>query len=273
MKIALLVCDDSNRTFEHNSGSYVDMFVDLFAPLKDEVSRPIIQNAIDQNREFQKQQDKKHKIESDDDFSIEQKKEKIELIPFDVRINEYPNDLNIFDGFLTTGSVHSVYEKLPWINTLKNFIQKLCENNHKYFGICFGHQLIAQSLGGKVEQSNEGWMVGVKQTNIIKPQPWMTPRQSSCHIISSHRDQIVELPPGAEVVGHSQGCPNSMIKLGETFIGFQGHPEFSKEYALPLMISRHDQMNEETIEAAKKSFEVSPDQHLLRNWIINFFSK
>ncbi len=233
MKIALLVCDDSNKTFPHNSGSYVDMFDRLFEGIE----------------------------------------HKVELIPFDVRFNKYPGDLSIFDGFLTTGSSYSVYENVPWIYELKNFIRKLFENNHKYFGICFGHQLIAESLGGKVEKSNEGWMVGVKQTKIIKEQPWMMPQQSYCMAISSHHDQIVELPPKAEVIGYYKGCQHSMIKVGDHFIGFQGHPEFRKEYALPLMESRRDRIAVETIESAKFSFEISPDHKLLRTWIYNFLSE
>lgn len=232
MKIALLVCDDSMKTFPHNLGSYVDMFVRLF-----------------ENIEY-----------------------KVELIPFDVRLNEYPRDLNIFNGFLTTGSSCSVYEDVVWINELKKFIQKLYENNFKYFGVCFGHQLIAESLGGKVEKSKEGWMVGVKQTEIIKQQPWMVPQQSNCMAISSHQDQIVELPPKAEVIGYYKGCHYSMIKVNDHFIGFQGHPEFRKEYALPLMESRRDRIAIEIIEAAKPTFKISPDYKLLSTWIYNFFS-
>ncbi|MES0491900.1 MAG: hypothetical protein ABUK01_18030 [Leptospirales bacterium] len=237
MKIALLVCGDVDKTFQHNSGSYPDMFVRLFAGTE---------NNTDQQ---------------------------VELVPFDVRLNNYPRDLTVFDGFLTTGSSLSVYENLTWLYELKNFIRKLYKNGHKYFGVCFGHQLIAESLGGKVEKSSKGWMVGVNQTKIEKPQTWMTPEKSDCMVISCHQDQVVTLPPESEVIGYSLGCPYSMIKVGDHFIGIQGHPEFTKDYALPLIESRQDKIPIDTIEAAKLSFEISPDNTLLRTWIINFFSE
>ena len=233
MKIALLICDDAINLFPHRSGSYVDMFNRLFEGLD----------------------------------------AKVELSPFDVRRNEYPKDLRVFDGFLTTGSACSVYENVPWINELKNFIRKLFDNGQPYFGICFGHQLIAESLGGKVAKSDEGWMVGVKRTEIIKQQKWMLPQQSHCLAISSHQDQIVELPPQTEVIGRNQGCQYSMIKLGEHFIGFQGHPEFRKDYALPLMESRRDRIAVEIIESARPTFAISPDFSVLGTWICNFFTR
>jgi GMP synthase (glutamine-hydrolysing) len=233
MKVALLVCDDSSRAFPHHQGSYLDMFVRLFSFIKHNV----------------------------------------ELIPFDVRFNNYPDDWGIFNGFLTTGSSFSVYEDVPWIQELKNFTCKLYESGHKFFGVCFGHQLIAESLGGKVAKAPQGWMVGVKQTDIILNKSWMDPQSSHCMVISSHQDQIIQLPPKAEVIGFSEGCPYSMIALADHFVGFQGHPEFSKAYALPLMESRQDRIPKKIIQEAKQSFEISPEQHMLASWIFNFFNQ
>lgn len=71
--------------------------------------------------------------------------------------NQLPDPYK-YDLYLITGSKYSVYEPLPWIRNLEDFI-----NNHrlpKLIGFCFGHQLIAKARGGKVE--NCGWHVGVK---------------------------------------------------------------------------------------------------------------
>ena len=66
---------------------------------------------------------------------------KIEVVSFDVRKGEYPKDLSKFSGYLTTGSSHSVYDDLPWLQDLKQFIVRLYKEEHKFFGVCFGHQL------------------------------------------------------------------------------------------------------------------------------------
>lgn len=233
MKIGLLVCDDSNKSFPHESGSYVEMFRELFEKLD----------------------------------------ESIELVPFDVRADEYPKDLTPYAGFLTTGSACSVYDNLPWIETLKIFLHQLYNNHCKYFGVCFGHQLIAESFGGLVKKAPADWMVGVKQTKILKPQSWMQPNNLLCNAISSHQDQILELPNGATRIGAYEGCANAMIKMGERFIGFQGHPEFKQSYALPLMESRNDRISKEILSVARKTFEISPDHKLLAKWIFNFFNE
>ncbi|PCJ59722.1 MAG: GMP synthase [Planctomycetota bacterium] len=233
MKIALLVCDDSNRTFPHASGSYVDMFTQLFSEIDHEV----------------------------------------ELVAFEMQRKEFPEDISSFDGFLSTGGSNSVYEDLPWIDAMKSFVAKLYVEKQKYFGVCFGHQIIAEALGGKVEKAKEGWMVGVKETEITKIQPWMKPAKTLFKLISSHKDQIVKLPPNAETIGLYQGCNCSVLKLEDHFVGVQGHPEFKKEYAQPLMESRKDIIPTEVIEVARASFASSPDHKLLATWSYNFFKE
>ena len=85
----------------------------------------------------------------------------IETIIYDVEHNEYPYDIQVCNAYITTGSKASVYENHAWIQTLQDFIHRLYENDKKLVAICFGHQLVAQTLGGKTAKSDKGWGVGV----------------------------------------------------------------------------------------------------------------
>ena len=83
-----------------------------------------------------------------------------EFAVFDVMAEDYPQDIDAVDAYLITGSQFSVYEDLPWIERLLSFIRALNERQKKLVGICFGHQAIAQALGGRTEKARAGGGVG-----------------------------------------------------------------------------------------------------------------
>ena len=89
---------------------------------------------------------------------------KVSLEIYDIEKGEYPDDINKCDGYIITGSKVSTYDNLPWIRELENFIQLLHEKRKSLIGVCFGHQLIAQALGGKVEKV--GWTVGTHKYKL-----------------------------------------------------------------------------------------------------------
>ena len=56
---------------------------------------------------------------------------------------------------------YSAYDSDAWISQLKDFIRQVdATTNSKILGICFGHQIIAEALGGKVEKNTLGWEIG-----------------------------------------------------------------------------------------------------------------
>ena len=63
------------------------------------------------------------------------------------------------DGWLITGSRHGVYEDLPWMRTLKDFLRQAAARRVPVVGICFGHQILAEAMGGRVEKSGRSWGV------------------------------------------------------------------------------------------------------------------
>jgi len=115
---------------------------------------------------------------------------KIEIYSYEVQTGEYPVELNECDAYLITGSKVSAYDDLPWIIELKNFIRTLHQHQKKLVGICFGHQLIAEALGGKVERAKEGWNVGIHAATLKKNTILFGSAEQEFNLIYNHQDHL-----------------------------------------------------------------------------------
>ncbi|MCR9288967.1 MAG: amidotransferase [Bacteroidetes bacterium] len=190
---------------------------------------------------------------------------------YDVCNNQFPESIHECDGWMCTGSKHSVYEEIDWIKRLKIFIKELFENDKKYVGICFGHQLLAASLGGKVWKSDKGWCVGVHSFEVIKKEAWMTPFQSSFNLLMMCQDQVFVLPEQGEILAQSADCQIGMFRVGDHMLSIQAHPEFLKAYTQALMEDRIERIGKQVVENGISSLEMNLDVDVFRRWVINFF--
>ena len=171
MKIALLLCDHVRSELQSEHQDYPDMFLKLL-----------------------------HTIDNS-----------IEVETFAIIDFQFPKVLSGFDAWLVSGSHHSALDDLPWIKQLSNLILTLFQNNQKIIGVCFGHQLIAQTLGGKVEASNKGWGIGMSVNQVDKTADWLQPNVESFNLIVSHKDQVTVKPKSAELIAGSDFCENYML--------------------------------------------------------------
>jgi len=146
-------------------------------------------------------------------------------------------------------------------------------NKQKFVGVCFGHQMIAYALGGKVELTNRGWGVGKKKAKIYDKKKWMNPGLSEYELLLSHQDQVTALPEESILLAGNEHCPNSMYLAGENFLSMQAHPEFNFNYAKALMLSRKERIGEEIISSAIKTFNGRIHRPEIASWIVNFFNK
>jgi GMP synthase (glutamine-hydrolysing) len=195
----------------------------------------------------------------------------IELTPYDLQSGEFPDNLDEQNGWIATGSRASVYDDEPWIHQYADLVKALYEGGNRYVGICFGSQMIGQALGGTVVQSDRGRGVGIKEVALHGAEPWMDPSATSYRVISSHRDQIEVAPFGARVLGSNPHCPISMLVMDDHFLGIQGHPEFTSEYAGTLMNSRRGTLiPSEVVDAGLASLSEAPDAGMLATWIAKF---
>ncbi len=152
-----------------------------------------------------------------------------EFETFSVVDGQFPGGAGDADGWLITGSKHGAYEDHEWIPPLENLIREVHSTGKPLVGVCFGHQIIAQALGGKVEKYGGGWSVGRTEYTLDgKP----------VTLNAWHQDQVVELPKSARVVGSSDFCANAMLAYGDSIWTVQAHPEFPAEFIDGLIKTR-----------------------------------
>jgi GMP synthase-like glutamine amidotransferase len=195
----------------------------------------------------------------------------LEFEVYDVEQGEYPADIDEVDAYLITGSKSSVYEDKPWIRELEAFVRKLHERRKKLVGICFGHQLVAQALGGRTEKSDRGWGVGLHGYRFASSPQWHDGETPDFRVLVSHQDQVTAPAPESEVLAGSDFCENAVCQIGEHILTFQGHPEFVPGYSRAIMDSRRAILGEETYRTGMASLEgASAESDRIGRWILRF---
>lgn len=142
---------------------------------------------------------------------------------------EFPASVKDCDGWLITGSRHGTYEDHPWIPPLEQFIRDSFAAHVPMVGICFGHQIIAQAMGGKVERHAGGWAVGATDYDFGGKKMTLN---------AWHRDQVTQAPAGAKVLASNDFCQNAALLYDDRAFTVQAHPEFRPEFIDGLMKTR-----------------------------------
>ncbi len=196
----------------------------------------------------------------------------MDLTVFEVTRGELPEDLDGYDGWVVSGSRRSTYEDEGWIHRLESLVRRIVDESRPLVGICFGHQMTAQALGGKVEPAAVGWGVGVKAFDVISPAPWMEP-VDEMRLLMSHRDQVTRLPDGAELVATSDYCPVGAYRIGDRVFCVQGHPEFVPELSRILMERRRGIIGDDVVDVALGTLDSRVDGALTVAWMADFFGR
>lgn len=176
------------------------------------------------------------------------------------------------EGWLITGSKHGVYEDHPWIEPLKDFLRDAHAAAVPIVGICFGHQILAEALGGKVVKSDRGWGCGVHRYRVTDPAPWMPDAPDTIAVHAMHQDQVVALPPGAQVLAETPFCPFAALAYGDTAFSMQPHPEFDAEFERDIVtVRRGSVIPEQIADEALASLDTGVDADIVGRWITRFF--
>ena len=194
----------------------------------------------------------------------------LEYAVYDVELGEYPVDIDEVDAYLITGSKSSVYEDKPWIIELMAFVRELNRRHKKLLGFCFGHQLVAQALGGKTERSAKGWGVGLHTHRFTTVPSWHDQGDVDLNILVSHQDQVVAVPDSARVLAGSEFCENAVCQIGDHILTFQGHPEFVPQYSRELLSIRRERIGEAAYAAGVSSLSGIAQGQRVGSWVLNF---
>jgi GMP synthase-like glutamine amidotransferase len=188
---------------------------------------------------------------------------------FDVRVAP-PDRVEACAAYVVTGSPAAAYDANPWILDLQRFL-RAAKGRAALVGVCFGHQIMAQTFGGQVIKSPKGWGIGLHAYAVAAPEAWMRPGPT-VSAPASHQDQVVALPPGAEVVAGNDFNPNGMLAYDDQpAISMQLHPEFEPAYAAALIEARRGSLYEDAVaDAAIASLARENDCERLGAWIGNF---
>ena len=136
-----------------------------------------------------------------------------------------------------------------------------------FVGICFGHQLLAQALGGTVERAAVGWGAGVDGRDVEHRAAWMAPPTDELALHFMHQDQVVELPPGGRVLGRADHCPVALLEVGPTTMGVQAHPEFTRAYTDALLADRVARIGDAEVAAARAGLARRTDEATVARWM------
>jgi GMP synthase-like glutamine amidotransferase len=161
-----------------------------------------------------------------------------------VEAMEFPGSVRDCEGWLITGSRHGAYEDHPFIPPLEDFIRAAFAAHVPLVGVCFGHQIIAQAMGGKVEKFDGGWSVGPTDYDFAG---------KTLTLNAWHRDQVTDLPAGAEVIATNAFCENAALLYDDRMFSVQAHPEFGGDFVEGLMRTRGPGLVPEPLMAAARA--------------------
>ncbi|MFT5442439.1 MAG: GMP synthase (glutamine-hydrolyzing) [Myxococcota bacterium] len=155
-------------------------------------------------------------------------------------------------GVVITGSSALVTEREDWSERSARWLPQVVEGEIPVLGICYGHQLLAHALGGRVERNPLGREIGtvdVRFANGFEDDALLGVLPKDISVQVSHIESVVTLPKGATHRGVSSGDLNQAFGYGSNAWGVQFHPEFDADIVRGYINGRRPLLVDEGLDA------------------------
>lgn len=180
-------------------------------------------------------------------------------------------DASACEAVVITGSPAGVYDQTPWMEPLRGFVRGAFAAKTPMAGVCFGHQIIADAMGGDVRKSEKGWGVGRHTYEVLAHRPWMEVVDATVSLAVSHQDQVITPPVGAVTLARSAHTEHAMLVYEDApVMSIQGHPEFGDEFVAALYAARRGRLSDEQVDGAIASLAQRHDNALVGTWMVRF---
>lgn len=177
---------------------------------------------------------------------------------------DFPPSIKSADGWLLSGSKHGAYEDVPFIPPLEDFIRDVYAADIPMVGICFGHQIMAQALGGQVEKYQGGWSLGRQayqfEGDTLGMNAW-------------HQDQVVVPPQEATTIASTDFCAHAALAYKGRALSIQPHPEFESDEISLLLDVRKAALPDGAAEQVRSKLNLPLDNAKMANQIAAFFKE
>lgn len=189
-------------------------------------------------------------------------------------LGDFPKSPEQCDLWVVSGSKWSAYEEYEWIRQLMLFIGNIEASKKRLLGICFGHQIIHQALGGNVNRSSKGWGLGLYPVHIHENFQNLK-SGNKISVIAMHQDQVEITAPDFTTIAGSEFCPNAITSRDGQILTIQAHPEFEPDFFIQLCEHVRENAGDEHVEFAQHqvSSQRDGDRKKLKTTISEFFSK
>ena len=184
---------------------------------------------------------------------------------------ELPDPKN-FAGVVVTGSSAMVSHRESWSESTAEWLRGAIQCTTPVLGICYGHQLLAHALGGRVGPNPRGRQIGTARVRLagkLEDDALLAGFGGSLRAHTTHTEVVLELPDAAARLGSSQGDPNTALRFGTAAWGVQFHPEFDAYVMKRYIEERRSLLLAENIDADAQlaAVEECPDgARLLRRF-------